>query len=278
MQVSGVEQELAAKALEKSKMMVSFAITLTAQKPKLPNVVARVLNSKSASNLETRFNEECDATDKVDLSFEDLEAPVSDDWVEKEPDSTSVSPSVAQCNSLIHQVKNLSTGFATTREVLAAVAEVLESQFNVMGSQVISLHGSIGDHPFELSHNLNELDLWGDAVKFDEEVADAREICNHPKLLYYDTMTRSLVDLPQVVLKKQGYAILTLLNTGKAEYVCQVKPLETVLDNTSSDLYSPRGAYNKVLMVGTVPRSEESSHLHSQVELLANQIKQLTGN
>jgi hypothetical protein len=75
-----LEQESAIQALEKSRMMVSFAITPAAQKTKLPNIVAKILNSKSATNLETRFNEEDDTMDKVELSFENLEAPTSEEW------------------------------------------------------------------------------------------------------------------------------------------------------------------------------------------------------
>jgi hypothetical protein len=78
--VNESNQELAAEAFEKSKLMVSFAVTPATQKPKLSLVVGtRILNSKSSENLGTGFKEEDHTTDKVVLDFEDLEAPSSED-------------------------------------------------------------------------------------------------------------------------------------------------------------------------------------------------------
>jgi hypothetical protein len=43
-----VGQEMAAEALEKSKLLVSFAVTPATQKPKLATLVSRILDSKDA--------------------------------------------------------------------------------------------------------------------------------------------------------------------------------------------------------------------------------------
>jgi hypothetical protein len=141
------EQDLATQALEKSRMMVSFAITPAAQKAKLPNMVAKVLNSKSAKNLENQFNEEDNTTGKVELSFDDLEAPISEEWEESGAASSAFSPSVAQWNSLIHQVEILTTELGTAREALALVADISESCFKSMDGQITNLHGSVGSRP-----------------------------------------------------------------------------------------------------------------------------------
>jgi hypothetical protein len=69
---SYVGEEMAAEALEKSKLLVSFAVTPARIKPKVTNIVAKVLGSKSFKQLEPQFKEEGDFMDKMELSFEDL--------------------------------------------------------------------------------------------------------------------------------------------------------------------------------------------------------------
>ena len=71
---SGVEAKIAAEALEKYKLLVSFAIsTLARQKPKLPHFVSQVMQTRGTKNLEyIRRND--NYMDKMGLlTFKDLE-------------------------------------------------------------------------------------------------------------------------------------------------------------------------------------------------------------
>jgi hypothetical protein len=74
---SDVEVKIAAEALEESKLGVSFAVAPTGQKPKLSHIVLEIMKPKSAKNLETRFDEEDEAMDKMDLPSNELEASIS---------------------------------------------------------------------------------------------------------------------------------------------------------------------------------------------------------
>jgi hypothetical protein len=74
---SEVHHELVAEVMEKAKHIVSFAITLAKKKTMFSNLVSRVLNTKSLKNLSSWFNDEDSSMDKVELSFENLEAPIS---------------------------------------------------------------------------------------------------------------------------------------------------------------------------------------------------------
>jgi hypothetical protein len=277
-QAKGNNQELAAEALEKSKLMVSFAVTPATQKPKLPYLVEKVLNTKGSKNLESRFNEENSATDRVELNFEDLEASPPEGWVDTDADVAPFSPSVAQWNALVSRVETLTHELGSAREAVALLADVSESRFDVVDSQVNHLRGSVGVRPSELGPNLPALNLWTNAAKLADEVADTREARHHPKPSSYETMTRSMVDSSQSVAKRQA-TVISALGNSKAEYVGQVKPLESVLDDMTLDLYSPHGAYNKVLMSGASGGTGgDNVRLRTQVELLSSQVKVLTGN
>jgi hypothetical protein len=125
--IKDVRYEVTAEALEKSKLMVSFAITPATQKPKLTNLVSRNLNSKSAKNLEDRFRKKDDDTVKVELSFEHLEAPVTKEGSEDIGYPPDFSPSVAQWNSLVRRVESLTEELGTARKAVAVLlAEALE--------------------------------------------------------------------------------------------------------------------------------------------------------
>jgi hypothetical protein len=72
------DQDLEAEAFEKSNYWCHLPSPQLLKCPKLPFIVARVLNSKSSKNLGTQFKEEDNTMDKVALAFEDLEAPSSE--------------------------------------------------------------------------------------------------------------------------------------------------------------------------------------------------------
>jgi hypothetical protein len=74
---SYVGQEMAAETLEKSKLLVYFAVTPACITPKLTHLVSKVLNSKSGLKLEPRFKEEDNSMDKMELSFEDMGDPAA---------------------------------------------------------------------------------------------------------------------------------------------------------------------------------------------------------
>jgi hypothetical protein len=271
-----VRYEATAEALEKSKLMVSFAITPANQKPKLTNLVSRILNSKSAKNLEDRFRKEDDDTDKVNLSFEHLEAPVMEEGSEYAGDAGTFSPSIAQWNSLVRRVETLTEELGTARKAVSVLAEVSDDRFNVVDGQVINLRGSIGGRPLKLGPNLPALDLWSNVAKLSDEVVESRELQSRLQPTPYETLTRSLVESTKVLVQKQAAALVSM-NNSKAEYVGQVKPLEAVLEDMTLDLYSQAGAYNKLLMKGIASGSGDPGHLKSQVSLLADQVKTLTG-
>jgi hypothetical protein len=137
-----VEAELAAEALKKSKLLVSFAITPARKQPKLPFVVSKIMQDKDAKNLESRFAEEDDPMDKMGLlSFKDLEAPaLSQDGSTTETTSSNLfSASVAQWNSLVNRVETLTSESATTHEAVTAVADASEDRFIIIDRQVINL-------------------------------------------------------------------------------------------------------------------------------------------
>jgi hypothetical protein len=141
--------------------------------------------------------------------------------------------------------RTLTHELSSTREAVAVLAGVSESWFEVVNGQVNKLRGSVGIRPSELGPNLPALNVWTNAAKLADEVADTPESRRHPKPSRYETQTCSLVDSTQVVAKKQGSAIVALRN-AKAECMIQVKPLESILEDMTLDLYSPDGAYNKV--------------------------------
>jgi hypothetical protein len=93
-------QEMAAEALEKSKLLVSFAVTPAGVRPKLRSLVAKALTSKKAMKLVPRFQEE-DSMDKMDVSFKELQAPDMNDGMNAESAEEPFSPSKAQWNSLV---------------------------------------------------------------------------------------------------------------------------------------------------------------------------------
>ena len=137
-----VELEIAAEALEKSKLFVSFAVTPARQKPKLPFLVSRIMRSENTRNLESRFKEDDDSMDKMGLlSFKDLEAPsLNQDALSTDSKIPELfTPSVAQWNALISRVETLTSELETTRDALAAVADASEDRFSVTDRQVINL-------------------------------------------------------------------------------------------------------------------------------------------
>jgi hypothetical protein len=277
-----VEVELAAEALEKSKLLVSFAITPARKKPKLPFMVSKIMQDKDAKNLESRFAEEDDPMDKMGLlSFKDLEAPTSSqDGSTTETNSSKLfSPSVAQWNSLVNRVETLTSELETTREALTAVADASEDRFIVIDRQVINLRGSIGSRPAGAGPSLPALDLWSNVVNLSSKMSDNRDALEHPRPSKYEVMTRKMSDTSQQELKKQGL-MLERMRTTKAEYMGQVRPLEAFVEDVSEDLYSPLGTYNKALMSSYNQNpggSSESPALRTQVESLVSQVKDLTG-
>jgi hypothetical protein len=139
-----IGQEMAAEALEKSKLLVSFAVTPAAQKPRMTNMVYRLLDKQSSKNLEDRFKEEDDAADKVEWSWEELEAPRLEEGTNKNLNELPFLPSVGQWNSLISRVESLSTELDMARQALKLVAEGSDNRFETIDGQVANLRGSIG--------------------------------------------------------------------------------------------------------------------------------------
>ena len=144
---SEVEVEMAAKALKRSKLLVSFAVAPAKQKPGLPLLVSQIMKTKSALNLESRFDKENDTSaDKIGLlTFDDLEAPpiCQDGAAAKTTGAQLFAPLVAQWNSLVSRVETLTSELGTAREALAAVADVLEDRFDAVDRQVTNRRRSI---------------------------------------------------------------------------------------------------------------------------------------
>jgi hypothetical protein len=227
--------------------------------------------------LETRFNEEDEDTDKVGWSFEELEAPPLDPGTDQEGNDTTFTPSAAQWNALVHRVENLTSKLEYARTAVTALVEVSEGRFEVVDGQVINLRGSIGQRPSENGSNLSALDLWTNDTKLADEVTDNRESLFRSKLSPYEKVTRTFVDGCKATAKKQASA-LAIITSVKAEYKGQVKPLEAMLQDMTMDLYSPEGSYNKALMSGLKTGSGESPQLKAQMDLMTNQIQELTGS
>jgi hypothetical protein len=101
-----VGQEMAAKALEKSKLLVSFPVTPAQVRPKLTNLVAVALTSKNDMQLEPRFQED-DYMRKMELSSEELAAADVKEGMNVESTEDSFSPSKAQWSSLVRRVDTL---------------------------------------------------------------------------------------------------------------------------------------------------------------------------
>jgi hypothetical protein len=137
---SYVGQEMAAEALEKSKLLVSFAVTPARIKPKLTNLITKALKSKSTMRLEPRFNEEDDSMDKMELSFENLGAPDAQEGMDAEANS-AFSPSRAQWHSLVRRVETLTSELGTAREAILVMAEVSEERLEIVDGQVTNLRG-----------------------------------------------------------------------------------------------------------------------------------------
>jgi hypothetical protein len=97
---------MAAKALEKSKLLVSFPVTPAQVRPKLTNFVAVALTSKNDMQLEPRFQED-DYMRKMELSSEELAAADVKEGMNVESTKDSFSPSKAQWNSLFRRVDTL---------------------------------------------------------------------------------------------------------------------------------------------------------------------------
>jgi hypothetical protein len=115
-------------------------------------------------------------------------------------------------------------------------------------------------------------------AKLADEAADAKTASCGPS--NYASMTCSMVETSNKVLKKHASSLNTLGNV-KAEYVGQVKPLESALGDVVSDLYEPEGSYNKVLMDGYSNYSNgagnNSAQLLAKCDALEGQVKELSG-
>jgi hypothetical protein len=231
------------------------------------------LKTKSAKNLASWFDDEGSA-DKVELSFENLEVPISKDWTDVEVKETTFTPSVKQWNSLVTYVSSLKSDLSKALEVIEILADVTDKSLEAVGDQVIHLRGSIGSRPRSLGPNLLALDLWTNVSKMSDEVADAK-IYSGPSS--YASMMRSMVETSNKVLKKHAMLIKTL-EYVKAEYVGQVKPLEVALEDVVSDLYEPEGTFNKVLMdVFLAGAGNNMPCLQAKFEALEGQVKELSG-
>ena len=185
---------------------------------------------------------------------------------------------MAQWNTLISRVETLTSELETTRDALAAVADASEDRFSVTDRQVINLRGSIGLCPKEAGPSLPALDLWSNVVNLSCKMNDHRDALERPRPSNYARMTRKIVDSSQEESRKQGLT-MNSVRSSKAEYIRQVKPLETFVEDITEDLYSPLGMYNKALMssYGHRGSSESPAALRSQVEALVSQVKVLTG-
>ena len=106
---------------------------------------------------------------------------------------------------------------------------------------------------------------------------DHRHAVNNPQPSPCETLTRSLVDATQKSVRKQA-AVLNVVETKKAECAGQVKPIESVLHDTTLDLCSPEGACNKALMKGLQAGQSASPLIRTQLESLTEQVKELTGS
>jgi hypothetical protein len=274
-------QEMAAEALEKFKLLVSFGVTPARTRPKITNLVGKVLTSKKALKLDHWLQEE-DSMDKMELSFEDLEAPDMKEGMSAESSKHSFSPSKAQWNSLVCRVETFTLKLGTAREAIYFLAKVAESRFDTVDGQVTNLRGSIGLRPTGVSPNLPVLNLWENVVQLVDEAAfthEAKGPAFHalPFRKNDPILSRGLQARGKKASKRRH---CQKLSKKKAEYVGQVKPLESVIQDVTDDLYNPEGSYNnnKATMTRIRAGLGESPGMRNQVHALANEVKQLVGS
>jgi hypothetical protein len=232
-------------------------------------------------NLVGKFENEDDTSgDKSSLNFENLKAPMSEEWRKVEVNAMAFTPPVVQRHLLAQHVLAQMAKLEKACEVVAVLVEVSESRFEFVDDQVVHLGGSIRLRPRELSINVLGFDLWTNMAKLADDVVDAQEQLVNPIPSRYDVPTRSLMDTAHKVIRKNTLSIVSL-EKAKAEYVGQVKPLEVALeDGVVADLYEPEGSYNRVLMDGFSGKAggdTAGAHVQAQYKELAKQVKQLSG-
>jgi hypothetical protein len=163
---------------------------------------------------------------------------------------------------MVEKVASLTTDLERALEAVGTLAEFSESRFESVDDQVVHLRGSTGSRPKLLGPNLPGLDLWTNISKLADDVVDAREeATRESKPSSYEETTRSIAEGTKKTIKKIGLAVNSLDNV-KAEYTGQVKPLEAGLSAVVTDLYAPKGSYNKVLMNGISGENGSSSARH----------------
>jgi hypothetical protein len=275
MRASGEDMdiEIASEALEKSKLLVSFAVTPAQKKPKMQVLMSQIMGTKNPRNLGSQFEEE-EAMDKMVLPFADL--------VKTEADgSATFAPTTEQWNSLVRRVESLTEQLESAREAVTVMAEISESRFEVVDRQVINLRGSIGPRP-EAGSDALGLNLWSSVASLSADASAARESLARPLPTRYEMMTRTLADSAQAAADKQGRELRSL-KSSKAEYAGQVKPLESLLEDMTNDLYAPDGSYNKALMAffggrnSSTGASGESPTIRAELDAVVNQVRNLTG-
>jgi hypothetical protein len=192
-----------------------------------------------------------------------------------EASEATFKPSMKQWNSLVNYVGSLKSELSKALEAIKVLAKVTDKSFEAVDDQVIHLRGSIGSRPKILGPNLPALDQWTNVSKMADKVVDAK-VNSGPSP--YASMTRSMVETSNKVLKKHATSINTLENVT-AEYAGQVQPLEVALEDVVSDLYEPEGTYNKVLMNGgfSAGAGNNTPRLQAKFEALEGQVKELSG-
>jgi hypothetical protein len=163
-------------------------------------------------------------------------------------------------------------------EAISVLSQIADHRFEAVDDQVVHLRGSMGSRPHMVGSKLPALDLWTNMANIANKVNDAKTR-EPPKPSHYEVATRSLADASNKMLQKHAASINNLANS-KAEYMGQVRPMETALDHVVKDLYEPEGSYNKVLMEGflTGNGNDASLNLQTKIEALAGQVDGLTGS
>jgi hypothetical protein len=99
-----IGHEMVAEVMEKARHVVSFAVTPTAQRPRLTSVVSKVLALEGAVNLEDKFEVGIKSGDEGDFNLETLKAPMGEEWTKVEANTSTFTPSVLQWNSIVQQM------------------------------------------------------------------------------------------------------------------------------------------------------------------------------
>jgi hypothetical protein len=124
------------------------------------------------------------------------------------------------------------------------------------------------------------LNLWLNVVQLADKVAIAHESTNHQLTMpsSFEKMTCSFIEFSKLEAKRK-HLHCQKTEAKKAEYIKQVKPLKSIIQDVTDDLHSAERSYNKAMMNRIAAGQGQSPcRMLNQVESLAIEVKQLVGS